>query len=96
MDDKISIKINIAERQYPLRVERNTEERVRKAARLINEKITQYKQRSDAYDTQDALAMGSLQLIIKALEIETKNNIAPLIEALSVLDKKLENILEEK
>ena len=96
MEDKLSIKINIAERQYPLKVDRNDEERIRKAARLINEKVAQYKQRYSDNDVQDVLAWTTLQYVIKALEIEDKNNAAPLVEALIVLDKKLENILTEK
>jgi len=95
MDDKLSIKVNVADRYYPLRVDRNDEERIRKAARLINEKVLQYKQRYSDKDVQDFLAMAALQYVIKALEIENNNDTAPFIEALNVLDKKLENILAE-
>ena len=42
MDDKLSININIADRLYPLRVDRKEEEDIRKAAKIINEKVVQY------------------------------------------------------
>jgi len=45
MDDKLSIRVNVADRYYPLKVEREDEEKIRRAARLINEKVLQYKQR---------------------------------------------------
>ena len=45
MDDKFSIRVNVADRYYPLKVERDNEEKIRKAARMINEKVLQYKQR---------------------------------------------------
>ena len=36
MDDKLSIKVNVAERYYPLKIDRSDEEKIRRAARLIN------------------------------------------------------------
>ena len=44
-DDMLSIKVQIAERFYPLKIKRLDEEKIRQAARLINDKILQYKQR---------------------------------------------------
>ena len=38
MDDKLSININIADRLYPLRVERKEEEDIRKAAKINQRK----------------------------------------------------------
>jgi len=35
MDDKLSIRVNVADRYYPLKVESDNEERIRKAARMI-------------------------------------------------------------
>jgi len=58
MDDKLSIKVNVADRYYPLKVERENEEKIRKAARMINEKVMQYKQRYSDKDVQDFLAMA--------------------------------------
>ena len=46
------------------------EERIRKAAKLINERVVQYKQRYSDKDTQDFLAMAALQFVIKNLEME--------------------------
>jgi cell division protein ZapA (FtsZ GTPase activity inhibitor) len=64
MDDKLSIRVNVADRYYPLKVERENEEKIRKAARMINEKVLQYKQRYTDKDVQDFLAMASLQYVI--------------------------------
>ncbi|MCX6334430.1 MAG: cell division protein ZapA, partial [Bacteroidia bacterium] len=58
MDDKLSIRVNVADRYYPLKVERENEEKIRKAARMINEKVLQYKQRYADKDVQDFLAMA--------------------------------------
>ena len=72
MDDKLSIRVNIADRYYPLKVERENEEKIRKAARMINEKVLQYKQRYTDKDVQDFLAMAALQYVIKLTEEEEK------------------------
>jgi len=95
MDDKLSIRVNVADRHYPLRVDREDEERIRMAAKLINDKVLQYKQKYKDKDVQDFLAMASLQYVIKSLEIETAQNITPVIEAVTMLDKKLEQLLSE-
>ena len=67
MDDKLSIRVNVSDRYYPLKVERNDEEKIRKAARMINEKVLQYKQRYSDKDVQDFLAMAALQYVIKLI-----------------------------
>ena len=70
MDDKLSIKVNVADRYYPLKIERKDEEKIRKAARLINEKVLQYKQRYLDKDVQDFLAMAALQFVTRVIEME--------------------------
>ena len=96
MDDKLSIRVNVSDRYYPLKVERNDEEKVRRAARMINEKVLQYKQRYSDKDVQDFLAMAALQYVIKLIEEEEKLNNDYLPEALKELTAKIEAVLEEK
>lgn len=72
MEDKLSIKVNIAERSYPLKIDRNEEERIRKAAKMIGEKILKYKQRYPDKDNQDILAMVALQFVTQSLENEVR------------------------
>lgn len=96
MDDKLSIRVNVAERFYPLRIDRNDEERIRLAARSINEKISQYKQRYADKDVQDFLAMAALQYVIKLLELENQHDDTIVVEAVKELNRKLEEILDSK
>jgi cell division protein ZapA len=95
MDDKLSIRVNVADRYYPLKVERENEEKIRKAARMINEKVLQYKQRYTDKDVQDFLAMAALQYVIKLTEEEEKleNNYIP--DAINELIQKIESVLEK-
>lgn len=96
MDDKLSIRVNIADRHYPLRIERKDEERIRLAAKLINDKVLQYKQRYSDKDVQDFLAMATLQYVIKLLELENRHDVDPFIEMVRDLNEQLDDILSEK
>lgn len=95
MDDKLSIRVNIAERYYPLKIDRSDEENIRKAAKLINEKILQYKQRYKDKDTQDFLAMAALQYVIKVLDFESKNDLEPVMEEIDQLNEEIERLISE-
>jgi len=91
MEEKLSMRINIAERYYPLKVNRDEEERIRRAAKLINDKLLLYKQTYSGKEAQDFLAMVSLHFATKFLELEEKMDEQPVIEELTNLN---ENILE--
>lgn len=59
---ELSIKVHVANRVYPLSVQREEEEAVRKAAAMINEKIKEMESSYAVKDKQDLLAMVALQL----------------------------------
>ena len=94
MEDKLSIKVNVADRFYPLKIDSKDEEKIRKAARLINEKVLLYKQRYSDKDTQDFLAMASLQYVTKVLEYEQHETDTSLLQNLKELDEELAEYLK--
>ena len=94
MDQKLSIKVNVADRFYPLKIDIKDEEKIRKAAKLINEKVLQYKQRYTDKDTQDFLAMAALQFVTKVIELEQSQNTIILEESLRELDEELSEYLK--
>lgn len=69
---EISIKINIADRVYPLKVNTEEEEIIRKAARLINERIKDYQDNYAVKDKQDLLSMCVLHYATQVLSAEKK------------------------
>ena len=95
MEGKLSIKVNIAERYYPLKIERVDEEKIRKAARTINEKVLLYKQKYIDKDTQDFLAMAALQFVIKLMEDEELKVTSDFEESLTELNLEIESFLKE-
>ena len=58
---ELSIKVSVAERQYPLKIQASDEENVRKAAWKVNERLKEYVEKYAVSDRQDALAMIALE-----------------------------------
>lgn len=95
MDEKLSIRINVADRYYPLKINRDDEEDIRKAARIINEKVLQYKQKYLDKDTQDFLAMAALQFVNQLIELESKTEKNDMSESLKELSDKIGSVLAD-
>lgn len=74
MED-LSIKIRIADRDYPMKVKRDDEERVRMASRLINEKIKSYKEQFGIDDKQDLLAMVAFDSLVEKMTSEESHQL---------------------
>jgi cell division protein ZapA (FtsZ GTPase activity inhibitor) len=94
MDEKLSIKVHVAERFYPLKIDRNDEEKIRKAARMINEKVNQYKEKYTDKDTSDFLAMAALQFVIRLLEMEQLQEDKPIIDSINQLNEKIKEAIK--
>lgn len=96
MDDKLSIRVNVADRYYPLKIEKDDEEKIRRAAKMINDKVLMYKQRYADKDTQDFLAMAALQFVIQIIDEEKEESDDALPEILGELNRKLESALRKE
>lgn len=68
--EALSIKIKIGEREYPMRVEPEDEERIRQAGRLLNDQIRKYRERYGTTDKQDLLAVVAFDAFVEKLEHE--------------------------
>ena len=95
MDDKLSIRINIGDKYYPLRIERSEEEIIRKAAKTINDKLTQYRSKYSERDMVDLLAMTALQYTKKNIEKEEANDHAEVTEELKQINIDLEDYINQ-
>lgn len=60
MQELIPVNIVIADRNYRIRIEKADEEKVRKTAALINQKIGEFKTQFAGKDMQDFVAMALL------------------------------------
>jgi len=62
LDSTLKIKVNIANRAYPLTIKREEEEKIRVAVKQINDAVKRFEERYAVQDKQDVLAMCALQL----------------------------------
>jgi len=69
---EISIKINIADRVYPLRVAMEEEEMIRRAAKIINDRIKEFQDNYAVRDKQDLLSMCVLHYATATLKADKK------------------------
>lgn len=95
MEDTFSINLTIADKRYPLRIRRSEEELVRAAAKLVNDWITQYRNRfkvdEAGLEFRDLLAMAACQIAIRALKAETNEDGKEYAKTIDQLDKELED-----
>src|SRR5690554_796383 len=92
---EISIKINIADRMYPLRVEMEEEEIIRQAAKLINDRIKEFQENYAVRDKQDLLSMCVLHYATGMIKAEKKNGDdgAEVANKISELDELLDDVM---
>ena len=68
MENKIKIKVNIADRIYPLTIRPEQEEAIRLSVKKMDQRIKQLEQSYAVRDKQDVLAMCSLQYATKLIQ----------------------------
>lgn len=95
MSDGQSIKVSIAGRNYPLTVNAQEEEFVRKAASRINDVILSLQENFSVKDKQDLLAMTALQIATQSLAKEHELHAAGNNTALQIIEDRLDLIIQE-
>ncbi|MBT5699457.1 MAG: cell division protein ZapA [Flavobacteriales bacterium] len=73
----LKIKINIANRIYPMTINRDAEENIRKSVKKIEERLKFYEKNYAIKDRQDLLAMCLIEIATKLESVndsDTKDN----------------------
>ena len=71
--DKLSIKLHVANRIYPMKIERKSEEFIRNAIKEIEERLKFYEENYAIKDKQDLLAMCLIEYASKFESINNEN-----------------------
>ncbi|MGC6429372.1 MAG: cell division protein ZapA [Flavobacteriales bacterium] len=90
--ESLKIKVSVANRVYPLTIKRTEEEDIRKAVKIIEDRLKVYEQNFEARDTQDLLSMCLLEMSIKLLADEKKVKVDSSIESELI---KLESLIDK-
>ncbi|TRW24784.1 cell division protein ZapA [Flavobacterium zepuense] len=96
MDDKLKIKISIADRVYPLTVDPSQEEGLRSASKKIDAMIKQFEENYAVRDKQDVLAMCALQFasLSEQKVIDRSEELEAAQARLLQMDEKLGDLLK--
>ena len=88
MEEKLKIKLSIADRVYPLTIDPKQEEGLRKAAKNIETLAKKFEQNYAVRDKQDVLAMCALQFASKIEQggIDSSESSKAALERLKALD----------
>jgi cell division protein ZapA len=97
MDDKLKIKISIADRVYPLTVDPAQEEGLRSASKKIDAMIKQFEENYAVRDKQDVLAMCALQFAaqVEQKQIDRSVDFEEAFNRLREMDDKLKSLLSK-
>ena len=97
MDEKLKIKISIADRVYPLNVDMSQEEGLRSASKKIDVMIKQFEENYAVRDKQDVLAMCALQFASKLeqKQIDKVEDNTNTVEKLKNLNDLLDSFLQK-
>ncbi|HQV36525.1 MAG TPA: cell division protein ZapA [Flavobacterium sp.] len=97
MNEKLKIKLSIADRVYPLTVDPSQEEGLRSASKKIDVMIKQFEQNYAVRDKQDVLAMCALQFAsqLEQKQIEKTEDNQESLERLKKINDLLANYLEK-
>lgn len=95
MNEKLKIKISIADRVYPLTVEASQEEGLRSASKKIDVMMKQFENNYAVRDKQDVLAMCCLQFASKVEQTQINQSLDydMSLERLQKLNEKIDRIL---
>ncbi len=93
MDQKLKIKISIADRVYPLTVELHQEEGLRNASKKIDVMMKQFEENYAVRDKQDVLAMCAFQFAsqLEQRQIVGSNENKEIIDRL----RKMNDVLDQ-
>lgn len=95
MDDKIKIKLTIAEIPFPTTISRSEEEVIREAAKQVNVKVDAYRKRyADSVSTEKILAMAAFQFSLDLIKQKQCNDTGPYDEKVRELTGMLDEYLK--
>ena len=95
MAEKLSIKLHIANRIYPMKIQRDSEEYIRNAVKEIEGRLKFYEENYAIKDKQDLLAMCLIEYASKFETINNKNIVEDdgLTEKLNAIDAILDTTI---
>lgn len=98
MSDKFTIRIKIADSAHPLTIERKDEELYRKAAKMVDTRFADYKEKYKNVELNDNqfLSFVALEYAVKYLQLNENRNIDDLGDKIAEITHEIEEFLKNK
>lgn len=94
MKETFPITVVVLDRPYKLRVNPSEEETIRKAVQIINKRAEEYKKQFAYKDMQDILAMMSVEMSTKIVQLEENEQYVN--SKLATKLQEIENVLDQE
>ncbi len=96
--EEVSIKVTIAGRVYPLKIKKVDEDRILKAAGLLNDRIKEYEQQYAVTDKLDLVAMCAIQFASEFINVseELENEKVALTNSVASVSSRISEFLSNK
>jgi len=95
-DKDFRIHIKIDGRAYPLNINRVDEERYRRAAKIVNETIAEFRKLFQGNDQQDIMAMTAFQVALNFTKEQERHDYSQFIDDIKDLNDDITDFLKEK
>ncbi|MDE6349073.1 MAG: cell division protein ZapA [Bacteroides sp.] len=96
MNDKIKINLQMAGSTYPLTINREDEEMVRKAAKQVDIRLNAYKEHYLNVPLERVIAMVAYQFSLEKLQLKDRNDTEPYTTKIKELTEELEAYFKEQ
>ena len=93
---KFIINIKIDGRNYPLQIDRESEEKYRLAAKNVNQTIRKYREMFGDMEPKDILAMAAFQIALSNTEMQQRENDTLFMDELKNINDDISDFLKEK
>ncbi|MDX8339846.1 cell division protein ZapA [Draconibacterium sp. IB214405] len=95
-DKDFRIHIKIDGRVYPLNINRDDEERYRKAAKIVEETISGFRKMFQNNDNQDIMAMTAFQVALRYTEEQQCRDYSQFIDEIKDITDDISDFIKEK
>lgn len=96
MNDKIKINLQMAGAAYPITIDREDEEMVRKAAKQVDAHVMAYREHYQNVPPERIVAMVAYQFALENLRIKERNDTEPYTAKIKELTEELEAYFKEQ
>lgn len=95
-DKDFRIHIKIDGRVYPLNINRDEEERYRKAAKIVEETISGFRKMFQNNDNQDIMAMTAFQVALRYTEEQQRRDYSQFIDEIKDITDDISDFIKDK